>query len=225
MSLENDDKYADKKERKVKKPKAKKSYFTVNLIIFLILVIMILLLLIKCQHNPPYTPDTTTNPIEGEEGKVSTISTATLEKVFALSELSTADYTYNAIATAYDEDGITVKYYVAYEANVKAGIDFGKIKYDIQEEEKVIHITIPEVAFTEKTVSPGTLEYIFKDKKSETENVYQEAFELCKKDLAERTDQEKELLQLARENAVAVVEALVTPWVEQIDNEYKVEIQ
>ena len=163
--------------------------------------------------------------IEGEEGKVSTISEASLEKVFDISELSTADYTYNAIAKAYDEDGATVKYYVAYEGKVKAGIDFGKIKYDINEEEKIIHITIPEVEFTEKTVSPGTLEYIFKNKKSETENVYQEAFELCKQDLAERTDKEEELLQLAKENAVAVVEALVTPWVEQIDDEYKVVIQ
>ena len=81
---------------------------------------------------------------------------------------------------------------------MKAGIDFGKVKYDINEEEKIIRITIPEVEYTEKTVSPGTLEYIFKDKKSETENVYREAFELCKQDLAGRTDKEEKIFQLAR---------------------------
>ncbi|MCM1498323.1 MAG: DUF4230 domain-containing protein [Clostridium sp.] len=223
MSLENDDKHADKKERKIEKNKVKKSHFGMKFGIAI--AIGIVIFMIRLLYPAPHTPSLTTDLIEGEEGKVSTISAATLEKVFDLSELSTADYTYNAIATAYDEGGTTVKYYVAYEGIVKAGIDFRQIKFDIHEEEKVINITIPEVAFTEKTVSPGTLEYIFKDKKSETENVYQEAFELCKKDLAERTDKEEDLLQLARENAAAVVEALVTPWVEQIDNEYTVEIQ
>lgn len=169
--------------------------------------------------------DTIANIIEGKEGKVSTISEASLEAVFEINELSTADYTYNAIAKAYKEDGETIKYYVAYEGKIKAGIDFSKINIDVNEGEKTITITIPDIEFTEKTVNPGTLEYIFKDKKSETETVHQEAFKICEKDLAERIDKEDELMVLAEKNAVAVVEALVTPWVEQIDDEYKVEIQ
>lgn len=160
-----------------------------------------------------------------QEGEVKTISTASLENVFDISELSTADYIYNGIAKVYKDDGTTIKYYVAYEGKVKAGIDFDKIVFDVDEEKKVITITIPDIRFTEITVNPGTLEYIFKDKKSETETVHQEAFKICKEDLAERVDKEKELVDSAKKNSIAVVEALVTPWVEQMDKEYKVKIQ
>lgn len=160
-----------------------------------------------------------------QEGEVKTISIASLESVFDITELSTADYIYNGIAKVYKEDGTTVKYYAAYEGKVKAGIDFDKIVFDINEEEKVITVTIPDIRFTEITVNPGTLEYIFKDKKSETETVHQEAFKICEEDLAERIDKEKELVNSAKKNSIAVVEALVTPWVEQMDNEYKVKIQ
>lgn len=163
--------------------------------------------------------------IAGEEGKVTTISKATLEKVFEISELSTADYIYNAIAKSYGEDGKSIKYYVAYESKVKAGIDFSKIVIDIDEKKKIITITIPDIEFQEKTVDPGTLKYIFKDKKSETENVHQEAFQLCEKDLEKRILKEKDLLELAEKNAIAIVKALVLPWVEQFDSEYKVVVQ
>lgn len=161
----------------------------------------------------------------GEEGEVSTITKASLDKVFEISELSTADYIYNAVAKAYGEDNTTVRYYVAYEGKVKAGIDFSKIKVDIDHETKTIRITIPAIEFQEQTVDPGTLRYIFKDKKSERENIHQEAFELCEKDLKEKIGKEKDLAELAEKNAVAVVKGLVEPWVEQIDNEYKVTVQ
>lgn len=163
--------------------------------------------------------------IEGEEGKVTTISEVTLDQVFDIQELSTADYTYNAIAKAYDEDGSTVRYYVAYEGRVKAGIDFGKIECRIDKEEKIITITLPEVELKEKTVDPGTMEYIFKDKRSESETVHQEAYQICEADLEEKTKDAKELLHFAEENAAAVVKALVMPWVEQIDADYTVEIR
>ena len=165
------------------------------------------------------------NAVIGEEGKTTTFSEASIRKVFEISELSTADYTYNAVARAYAEDGINVKYYVAYEGRIKVGIDFSQIEIAMNEEDKVITIMIPDIEFQEKTVDPGTLEFIFKDKKSETEQIHQEAFALCQKDLDEKTSNEKELLTLARANAKSVVEALVTPWIEQAKDEYTVNIQ
>lgn len=199
-----------------------------NVIIIVLCVIICAVLLIIWNENEggfisKYFSDF--ENVFDREGEVKTISTASLEEVFDISELSTADYIYNGIAKVYKEDGTTVKYYVAYEGKVKAGIDFDKIVFDIDEEEKVITITIPDIRFTEITVNPGTLEYIFKDKKSETETVHQEAFNICKEDLAERVDKEKELVDSAKKNSIAVVEALIAPWVEQMDNEYKVKIQ
>ena len=169
--------------------------------------------------------DNISQMITGEEGKVSTISKASLSKVFEISELSTADYIYNAVARAYDGDKTPVKYYVAYEGKVKAGIDFDKINFEIDEETKTIRITIPAIEFQEQTVDPGTLKYIFKDKKSERENIHQEAFELCERDLKEKIGKEKDLAALAEKNAIAVVKGLVEPWVAQIDSEYSITVQ
>ncbi len=193
---------------------------------FILLFLVIALILIKSVLSQSSFSDRILNSagnlIEGKEGKVTTISKASLDKVFEINELSTADYIYNAIATAYGEDGKSVKYYVAYEGTVKAGIDFSKLVIAVDEKEKGITITIPEIVFQEETVDPGTLKYIFKDKKSETENVHQEAFQLCEKDLKERIGGEESLLELAEKNAIAIVKALVVPWVEQVDSEYTV---
>lgn len=163
--------------------------------------------------------------IVGEKGKVTTISKASLEKVFEISELSTVDYAYNAVARAYEEDGETPKYYVAYDGTVTAGIDFSKIDIDIDEETKTITLTLPESEIQNTTVDFGSMDYIFENKKYETETISQEAYEMCRADLTERAAEEKDLLVLAKENAVTAVEALVNPWVQQLDEEYKVTIQ
>lgn len=212
----------------MKKYKRKRSSIAVAIIV-LCAVIGIILLLVNLFRNGKSAVgqlgDSITNVIEGEEGRVTTVSQASLEKVFEISELSTADYTYNAIARAYSEDGTTVRYYVSYEGTIKAGIDFSKIEVDINEEEKNIIITLPDVEIQDQIVDPSTLEFIFIDKKSETETVHREAYQLCESDLADRTANEEELFLKAEENAAAVVEALVTPWVKQIDEEYTIEIQ
>lgn len=106
----------------------------------------------------------TKDAIIGEEGTVTTISKASLEKVFEISELSTVDYSYNAVARAYEEDGATPKYYVAYEGTVTAGIDFSKIVIDIDEDTKIITITLPESEIQNTTVDFGSMDYILKIK-------------------------------------------------------------
>lgn len=211
----------------------KKSKMLKQGIIFLVLCMIVVILLIVLVYALregrleviDNAGEAVANIVIGEEGETTTFSEASIRKVFEISELSTADYTYNAVARVYAEDGINVKYYVAYEGRVKVGIDFSKIEIAMNEEEKVITITIPDIEFQEKMVDPGTLEFIFKDKKSETEQVHQEAFVLCQQDLDEKTSKEKELLMLARTNAKSVVEALVTPWIEQAEDDYTVNIQ
>ena len=165
------------------------------------------------------------NAIVGKGGTVTTISEASLEKVFEISELSTADYAYNAIASAYENDGKTAKYYVAYDGTVTAGIDFSKIIIAIDDDSKKITLTIPNCEIQDTTVDFGSMKYIFENDKYDTETVSQEAYELCKADLVQRVEKEEDLLVLAKENATAAVEALVNPWVKQIDSEYVVDIQ
>ena len=163
--------------------------------------------------------------IVGTEGEVTTITKSSLEEVFEISELQTADYIYNAIADVYDEDGETLKYHVAYEGTVTAGIDFSKVTIDIGEEEKKITIHVPDITIQDTVVNAGELDYIYEKDKYDNEGVYKEAYEACQKDLEKRVTSETELLDMARDNAKQVIEVLVSPWVEQIDSEYIVIVE
>lgn len=157
--------------------------------------------------------------------KVQTISESNLRGALEISELSTVEYTYNAVARAYDEDSKTLMYSVAYDGIVKAGIDFSKIGIDIDEEEKLIHITVPEVEILDYIVDEGSLEYIFEKEKYNTATVPQAAYKICKAHLERKASRETELLSLAWENAKSTVSGLIEPWVKQIDDTYTVVVE
>ena len=142
-----------------------------------------------------------------------------------LNDLSTLEYTYNAITEVYDESGKTLKYHVAYCGTVTAGIDITKIEIDVDQEAKRILITLPNAKVQSVNVDMGTLEFIFSKKKYETETISQEAYKASLEDLENRTKEENNLLFMAKDNAVGAVEALIAPWVKQIDDEYMVEVK
>ena len=162
--------------------------------------------------------------VPNKGGQMTTISEASLEKVIEINELATVDYTYNAIATAYAENNETIKYNVAYEGVVNAGIDFKKIDIQLNEEEKVIKITLPPVEIQDIRVDSGTLDYIFIKDKYETETISEEALRICKADLEKRVSEEDLLKTAAKENAVESIKALFAPWIEVMDADYTVEI-
>lgn len=158
----------------------------------------------------------------GEDGKLTTISEASLQKIIEINELSTVDYTYNATVAKTKDDSSEIMYHVAYEGTVTAGIDFHEIDFEIDKKQKVITITIPEVQIHSVSVNMGTMDYIFTKDKYETETISQEAYKLCKADLKKRVESEKLLKETAKENAISSVEALFKPWIETVDKEYKV---
>lgn len=206
-----------KKEKKAKKQsklgKIIKGFKTSKKIIFA-LAIVIVLIVVGWLIS-----------ITGEEGKLTTISESYLQKIIEINELSTADYTYNATVSKTKDDSSEIMYYVAYEGTVTAGIDFHEIDFDLNEEEKVITITIPEVKIHNISVNMGTMDYIFTKDKYETETISQEAYKLCKADLNKRIEDEELLKKTAKENAISSVEALFKPWIETIDKEYQVVIK
>lgn len=161
----------------------------------------------------------------GEDGKLTTISESSLQKIIEINELSTVDYTYNATVTKTNDDSSEIMYHVAYEGTVTAGIDFQEIAFDLNEEEKIITITIPEVEIHNISVNMGTMDYIFTKDKYETETISQEAYKLCKADLKKRIEDEELLKKTAKENAISSVEALFKPWIETVDKQYKVIIK
>jgi hypothetical protein len=158
-----------------------------------------------------------------KEVTITTITESTIEEVFEISELQTAEYVYNAIVTADSDDGKKVKYYVSYEGTVTAGIDFNNIKIDIDNEKKEITLTVPEVSILGTRVN--NLDFIFTNKKYNEQDTYNEAYTLCKADLDERIESDEKFMSMAKENTSQVVEAMVSPWVSLIDAEYKVTVR
>ena len=52
-----------------------------------------------------------------------------------------------------------------------------------------------------------------------------EAYSLACNDLKQKAENDTEILTLARENAISAINALLEPWISQLDNQYTIEIQ
>ena len=147
-----------------------------------------------------------------------------LYSVIGLSDLSTYECVYNDICTVMDGDkSDTVAYYCAYESRVKAGIDFDKV--DVEVKDKTITVTIPEVRITDINVDIASLDYMFEDKKADTNTVSQQAYKACIADVERKCASEERICQLAEQNAQNILRALILPFVQQLDSEYVLEIR
>lgn len=154
------------------------------------------------------------------------VTISTLEKIIHTSELSTYTTAYNGIATVMNEkDPEEVDYYVAYEAKVNAGIDFQDCTATLDAANNIILITLPEVGITDVTVDPGSLDYIFVNKKAETATVSSQALSLCKEDAKTESESQDALLDFAEENAKNVITALTQPLLEQSGTHYTLVFQ
>lgn len=182
----------------------------------LVLVILLIVVLSRCGKSE--------EPQESSV-EVRVESKTSLNQILEISELSTVNFTYNAIVKVKGEKDGEYLYYVAYDGNVIAGIDFSKIQVFIDEEEKTIAVNLPEVSIQEVNVDIGSLEYIFVDEDAETENILQEAYRYCLNDLESRAANENEIKKMARANAISAVSALTNAWVETSGIDYTVNIQ
>ena len=61
--------------------------------------------------------------------------------------------------------------------------------------------------------------------KYDKDETYNDAYQKCQNDLDEKAKNEPDLLLTAQDNAEQVVEALTSPWIDQIYPDYKVNIQ
>lgn len=159
------------------------------------------------------------------ESKPEIISKSTLEKVINVSDLSTFEAIYNGVASvANEEKPENIDYYVSYEAKVKAGIDFEQVNLEVNEDEKRITVTLPEVKITDVNVDIASLDYIFMNKRANTETVSAQAYKKCIKDVTNESNSTTAIYELAKQNARNIVEALIKPFVEQLDSKYELKI-
>ncbi len=161
-----------------------------------------------------------------KEERTSIITVSTLEKIINTSELSTFTAVYNGIAKVMDEKKPEeIDYYVSYEATVDAGIDLDQVNITMNEETKTVTVKIPEVHITDSTVDIKTLDFIFYNSKSNTSSVTQEAYAACEADVDEETKTHDAIFDLAHQNAVNVIKALVSPFIEQAGPEYTLVVE
>lgn len=135
-----------------------------------------------------------------------TISEAALKDAVNISKLSTAEFDYNGIAEKIDDRG-EVSYYIYYEATAKSGIDMGQIEFGIDQESKVITVSLPAISVSSPVVDESKVEYL----PSTADVVLREVIEICKKDVQQELESNPNVRKTAEGNLKATLEALLMP--------------
>lgn len=133
------------KKRKI----TKKGYLLLGAILICILISLTAFLIIQQKKSSAVSPP-------------EVITVSTLEKIINVKELSTFTAVYNGIASVGDtENDKQPDYYVSYEARVKAGIVMDDVQIAVDNNNKVITVTLPNVEITEINVDISSLDFIF----------------------------------------------------------------
>ena len=140
-----------------------------------------------------------------DRGDESIIASSTLTDAIDISDLSTAQFTYNGIAEVYE--GEAVKCHIRYNTKVKAGIDMKEVDFEIDEEKMTVKPVLPEIKITVNSVDEKTLSFIPKNTTIEIK----EALTVCKNDAAKEAKESSELLESAEDNLKSIIEALLYP--------------
>ena len=144
----------------------------------------------------------------GTFSKPRIMTSATLEKAIDVSDLSTAQFTYNGIAEIYkDITHKKIKCYIRYNAKVKAGINMEDVQFEIDNENMTVKPILPEVKITSNIIDEKSLSFI----PESTSIELSEALTVCKEDAEREANESDELLSSAKENLESIIEALIYP--------------
>ena len=151
---------------------------------------------------------------------------ASLEKIINVSELSTFSAVYNGITQVYNkENPEKIDYYVSYQGQIKAGIDFEKIEIQVSPEESKVVVSLPEARILSTPVDIGSLDFIFYNQKANTSEVSSEAYQACCADIEAESKRQSDIVKMAGDNAENVVRALTQPFLTQFYQGYELEIE
>ncbi|MGN0437099.1 MAG: DUF4230 domain-containing protein [Lachnospiraceae bacterium] len=202
-------------ENKIK-TMAKKSFAKkVKLVIGIIVVVVMIVLALALYFF-----------IANKNKQAEIITTSSLEQIICIDELYTYEVVYNGVASAMNENNPEkVDYYVSYTSTVKAGINLNDVNIDLKEaeEKKTIVISLPEVTLEKPSVDVASLDYIFVNKKAETETISADAFKLCIEDARKECESQEAIFKLARQNAENMLTALIKPFVDETGEVYDIE--
>ncbi len=139
-------------------------------------------------------------------GKGVTVSEASLKKTVEVSKLSTAEFSYNGIAEKTDENG-NVSYYVYYEATADAGINMEDIQFKVDQAQKIITVTLPDITVDNPVIDESKMEYLPHDANIDLKEV----LEICKADVQREISESTNIKEIAIGNMKSTLEALMLP--------------
>lgn len=140
------------------------------------------------------------------DGNVVTVSR--LEQAVNISQLSTSEFVYNGIANKYRTDiPDAIQCHIAYNANVKVGIDMADITFQIDEGNKCVTPILPDITVNSVSLDEGSISYIPKN----PDIPLKEVISLCREDAMTEAGSSPKLYETAEDNLKAVVEALLMP--------------
>lgn len=144
-------------------------------------------------------------------------------------ELRTATFTYNGVAKKCKEecknDGTDeYVYYVMYEGDVTAGIDFEDIDFKVDKDNKKMIITVPKVEITNSRTYIEKQKFIFMNSSYDNVKELSEANRICNEDIKKRASEDTLLLETAKENAKIVLQQFFEAWLNNYYQGYTLEI-
>lgn len=206
-----------KEENNVKKMSPKgKSKDIIKRLILIILIVAIAIILINTYSNG---------------GNIETKAKISLDKIVEKSDLETANITYNVIGKKCKNEKkcdlnsnkmSNFEYVVSCKGTLTAGIDFSKVKIDIDNNNKILKIEMPEVTLKgEPTI--GSVKFLNGSEVPADE--LPNARKLCQETVKTRSEEDNKLLPAAKEQARIVLEEFYKNWIKAYDSSYKVEVK
>lgn len=188
----------------------------IRILLIILLVIIIAVVLIQFEPHKYF--------MGNEEKTEEIISVVTLENIIQKSELNTFQAYYNGIAKVMNkEESSEVDFYVLYKAKVYAGFNMSELELRKNEEMKKILVSIPEIEINDVNVETGTLEYMFVNKKADSNMVSKRGYDASIEDVTRESKKESAIYDLAKENAKNIVLALLKPFFDDLDETYTIE--
>ena len=188
-----------------------------KLLIPLLLVCIILFIVIFISFN--------------KEGQIKMRVKSTLEKVVEKSDLETVSITYNVIAKKCKDEGICDKtsnkvsdfqYVVSCKGSIVAGIDFQKIKINVDAKNKKVIVKIPGATIVDE---PNIHSIKFLNGNELSASELPNARKLCQETVKEKSEVDQKLIPAAKEQSKIVLEEFYNQWIKAYDSSYHVEVE
>ncbi|MBR5617139.1 MAG: DUF4230 domain-containing protein [Oscillospiraceae bacterium] len=150
------------------------------------------------------------------------ITSSTLTEVIRTAKLTTAEYIQHGIAKAHIEG--TKDGYILYYAIVRANVDMAEITFDINHNEKIVTVVVPErFTFDVELLEDKDHKFRYYPKKKDDWTATDVAY-ICETDAKQKAEDNAELSRRARESLVNALENLLYPILTSKDYTLVVEV-